>query len=229
MTAVGGCCAEEPVGACACPVAPPVGPEPASLEASVLVRPSISTVQGPEIAELMPEPISAMPARMKVFVCIGFSLFRNNPSGGMPLRPSSDLHLNSDMRLGVPSAPLAVRYAAAPAPYRTEEAGQSLCSNDADVARPFRRREHMLLRLVSLRASRASPKRRWYPDQKSARPEATVMRLIRTRPGTLAAAPRLLMSKVRCAADAQGFANGSDPRRGGAAHAGIGKCLRFAE
>jgi hypothetical protein len=25
---------------------------------------------------------------MKVFVCIGFSLFRNNASGGMPLRPS---------------------------------------------------------------------------------------------------------------------------------------------
>jgi hypothetical protein len=182
-----------------------------------------------------------MPARMKVFLCIGFSLFRNNPSGGMPLRPSSDLHLNSDMRLGVPSAPLAVRYASAPAaPYRTEEARQSLCSNDADVALPFRRREHMLLRLVSLRASRASPKRRWYPVQKSARPEATVMRLIRTRPGTLAAAPLLLMSKVGCAADAQGFANGSDPRRGGAvcgqllslpwpAHAGIGKCLRFAE
>jgi hypothetical protein len=159
----------------------------------------------------------------------------------MPLRPSSDLHLNSAMRLGVPSAPLAVRYASAPAaPYRTEEARQSLCSNDADFALPFRRREHMLLRLVSLRASRASPKRRWYPVQKSARPEATVMRLIRTRPGTLAAAPLLLMSKVGCAADAQSFANGSDPRRGGAvcgqllslpwpAHAGIGKCLRFAE
>src|SRR5436190_18678408 len=43
-------------------------------------------VQGPETAELMPEPISAIPARMKVFVCIGFSLFRNNPGGGMPLR-----------------------------------------------------------------------------------------------------------------------------------------------
>src|ERR1700730_3386798 len=75
MTAVGGCCAEEPVGACACPVAPTVGPEPASLEASVLVRPSISTVQGPEIAELMPEPISAMPARMKVFVCMDSPFF----------------------------------------------------------------------------------------------------------------------------------------------------------
>src|SRR3984893_2532818 len=182
-----------------------------------------------------------MPARMKVFLCIGFSLFRNNPSGGMPLRPSSDLHLNSDMRLGVPSAPLAVRYASAPAaPYRTEEARQSLCSNDADVALPFRRREHMLLRLVSLRASRASPKRRWYPVQKSARPEATVMRLIRTRPGTLAAAPLLLMSKMGCAADALGSATGSDPRRGGAvcgqllslpwpAHAGIGKCFDFPE
>src|SRR3984893_17836163 len=117
MTAVGGCCAEEPVGACACPVAPTVGPEPASLEASVLVRPSISTVQGPEIAELMPEPISAMPARMKVFVCIGFSLFPNNPSGGMPLRlHRSAPQLRYEARRSV--RPPAVHYASAPtAPY----------------------------------------------------------------------------------------------------------------
>jgi hypothetical protein len=56
------------------------------------------------------------------------------------------------MRLGVPSALLAVHYASAPAaPYRTEEACQSLlCSNDADVALSFRRREHMLLRLSSV-------------------------------------------------------------------------------
>jgi hypothetical protein len=50
--------------------------ETAALQFSVLVRPSISVVQGPDMAEPTPKVNSATLARMNVFVFIAFS-FRN--------------------------------------------------------------------------------------------------------------------------------------------------------
>src|SRR5215211_4197147 len=60
MVAVGGC-ADVPAVECV-PLAPEVGPEPASLLAITLVRLSISVVQGPAAAGLMPRAHTAMPA-----------------------------------------------------------------------------------------------------------------------------------------------------------------------
>src|SRR5262245_12629143 len=76
MTEVGGCWPDVCGADRALPAGPAVGPAPASLAARVLVRPSISVVHGPDIAELVPRANSAALARTNGWIFIAFSFWK---------------------------------------------------------------------------------------------------------------------------------------------------------